>query len=144
MAINSRRKGNRAMNAIAKSFQRWWGGEWQRRGGGFAGDDIIPPDGFPYSLEVKDVAQIKVRHFVQPTSLLLEYWKQAKTQAVRIGKITLLVIKTEGLWFVARITNGQNVKSRTGLWSVWGDDPVLILPLDEFFEHAKKKDPESN
>lgn len=136
MAINSRAKGNRAMNYVAKAFQSWWGGVWQRRGGGFTGDDLIPPDGFPYSIEVKDVSTVKAVHFLQPTKELSNYWAQAKDQAHRIGKIALLVIKAERSWFVARAFKDTPIsKSQSGLWANWGEDPVLILPIDEFFKH---------
>lgn len=141
MAINSRAKGNRAMTYVVKSFQSWWGGVWQRRGGGFSGDDLIPPDGFPFSVEVKDVATVKVRHFLEPTRELLGYWRQAMDQSIAVGKQPLLVLKAERSWFVVRHLSPLPKQASAGFWATWNGYPVLILPLEKFFECHERTDP---
>lgn len=95
---NSRRKGNDAERAVATIMRTCFGGNWERKSMGITGPDILPPDWFPYVIEVKHDKAIKLKHLFQPTKLLLSYYEQAKSHAKSTDKIPLLCIKIEGMW----------------------------------------------
>ncbi|HEY9684731.1 MAG TPA: hypothetical protein V6C86_24350 [Oculatellaceae cyanobacterium] len=97
--VNGRRKGNRAEADVVQIFKAWWGGSpWERRSMGYAGSDLIVPSDFPFSLEVKHVDTLKARHIFKPTKQLIEYWNQARDQAIKENRKPLLVAKIEGMW----------------------------------------------
>lgn len=97
----SRAKGCAAEREALKLLRQYFGGvPWERRGCGNPGPDIITPDGFPWCVEVKHQAGVKVKHFYRPTARLESFVAQALQQARELGKAPMLLVKAEGLWFV--------------------------------------------
>lgn len=137
--VNGRKKGNRAENKVITFFRNWWGGDWERRSMGYAGSDLIVPDNFPFSVEVKDDEQLQVRHFFHPTKFFLNCWKQAKGQAEDQAKYPLLVANVENKWYC--ISQLQMLMSDSGsvLTRQLNGDTVAIQTIDDFmlsFEDA--------
>ena len=97
----SRQKGVRAELEVCKILSRAWGGKFRRSGPGFEGEDILTPKDFPHHVEVKDRADIKLKHLFKPHKALRDCIKQAVSQAEpdRYGvRLWLLAIKMDGIW----------------------------------------------
>lgn len=97
--VNSRRKGNQAERDVINILRPHFPGKWERKSMGIPGPDILPPDNFPYAIEVKNVKTVRLKHLFQPTKELEKYWRQAVDQAEDLNKKPLLVAKIEGIWF---------------------------------------------
>ena len=95
----SRDKGKRGEQEALKILRSHFGGLWERRGAGEPGPDLITPVWFPYAVEVKNVSTVKLRHLWHPTAQLFDYTEQAVKQAHDVGKLPLLCIKVESMWF---------------------------------------------
>lgn len=96
---SSRRKGMAGELEVVKLLQRVWGGEFRRSGSGFDGKDIICPEGFPFTIEVKNRRDIRIKHLWFPNSAFKQCLKQACGQAAAEDKPFLLFVKAEGTWF---------------------------------------------
>jgi len=97
----SRRKGVAAEQHIVKVFRNAFGGEWSRKKIGTPGPDIETPKDFPFAIEVKNDASVKMIHLYRPTALLRKYWDQASAQADALDLAPLLVCKIESHWFAS-------------------------------------------
>lgn len=108
MPTNSKNKGNRFERAICKFFKDWSGYEFSRvpQSGGLRWkktdnitSDVICTDDkhsrrFPFSIECKFHKEIKFEDILLDNkSKILEFWKQATSDAVRAKKIPLLIMR---------------------------------------------------
>lgn len=120
MAINGKKKGNRAERALANWWQEWSGLEFSRvpQSGGLRwkktddiSGDIIPTDKkgtrrFPFSIESKSYNDLRFEHIVLGLSKvkIQEFWKQAKDDAIRGEKYPILFLRYNNMksntWFV--------------------------------------------
>lgn len=103
--VNSRRKGNTAEREVVTILRSHFPGKWERKSMGIPGPDILPPDGFPYAIEVKNVKTVRLKHLFQPTLQLRGFWKQAVRQANDLNTEPLLIAKIEGIWFAFESTS---------------------------------------
>ncbi len=110
--VNSRKKGARSERGAAEVLENWTGFEMVRvpRSGGLrwasglmVTGDIIPSDPlelatFPFSVEVKGYNTLDFRNMLTAKSSdFLKFWKQATQDALRVGKIPLLMVRLNGM-----------------------------------------------
>ena len=120
MAINGKKKGNKAERALCKWWTEWSGLEFSRvpQSGGLrwqkkddiVGDIIITDERqsrrFPFSIESKSYSDLRFEHIVLGLSKVkvLEFWKQAKEDAIRSEKFPILFMRYNNMkantWFV--------------------------------------------
>ena len=120
MAINGKRKGNKSERELAKWWQGWSGIEFSRvpQSGGLRwqktddiAGDIIPTDKkgtrrFPFSIESKSYKDLRFEHIIlgNKNVKILEFWEQAKSDALRSIKYPILFLRYNGMkkstWFV--------------------------------------------
>lgn len=118
MPINSRSKGARNERNLAKAFEEWTGRKFSKTpaSGGLnwrttnvAGDIVCTKEGhyFPFCIEGKSYAKIDFSHLLNPKIKncdILIFWKQAKRDAARVGKIPILMMRYNDLpknyWFI--------------------------------------------
>lgn len=109
MAVNSKKKGNKAERDLCKWWKDWSGLEFSRvpASGGLrwkkkddiSGDVICTDDRhsrrFPFSIESKAHKDIKFEHLILDTKnkKILEFWEQAKTDAERSNKLPILFMR---------------------------------------------------
>lgn len=139
--INSRRKGYRAQWEIMRQLRSWWGGHWEGRSAGIPGSDLITPEDFPYCVEVKNEASIKIRHFFKPSALLIAHWKQAVNQTKPTVDTTrpkgaMLVTKAESIWFVLRSFLPEGNRG-SGFWADIDDQQVYVQTLESLTQLQK-------
>lgn len=140
---NGRQKGSSAERQVCKMLREWWGGTFQRRSLGMPGDDLIGPPNFGWSVEVKHVKALKVKHLFWPTAQLRSFWMQCLNQASKLGKAPALFCKIEGSWYVVTF-NDQLRIGRPGLrtnWSVshpgWSTTEVHVWLVDDWMDAHK-------
>jgi len=138
MAINSREKGRRGEKDVVKMFRSVWGGHWSRRGIGVAGDDILTPPDFPFSIEVKNEADTTLNHcFMDRPSTLIKHFAQAEKQAG--SKIPLLVFKCDRKWYCAM---GDTLPTFLDVYRFltchWADRKMLVLLLDDLLNAIER------
>lgn len=118
--VNSRAKGNEAERAVVKILSRYFPGKFERRSMGIAGCDIVCPEDFLWAPEVKNNKMVRLKHFWKPTLQLTTFWVQTKTQAAALGKLPLLIVKAEGLWFCwDNIPNSYDFAHNVWLFEDW-------------------------
>jgi len=108
--INSKAKGSKNEREAAKALERWCdmpftrvpqsgGLRWQ--GGQNITGDIIPEDmyelrDFPFSIEVKSRKELDFENLLLPNnSDILKFWDQATSDAKRVDKIPLLMMRRD-------------------------------------------------
>ena len=138
MAINSREKGRRGEQDVVKMFRSVWGGHWSRRGIGVAGDVILTPPDFPFSIEVKNEADTTLNHcFMDRPSTLIKHYAQAAKQSG--DRIPLLVFKCDRKWYCAI---GEQLPSFLAvdryLTCHWADDRMFVLLLDDLLNAIER------
>lgn len=106
--INSKAKGNRAELQAAKFMHKWTGIVFARTPGSGAlrwvnmsaicGDLTIQDQSinFPFTIEVKHYKSVDIS-LKRKNSKVFTFWKQAKTDAERAGKIPMLLVRTNGM-----------------------------------------------
>jgi len=110
--INSKKKGNRNENNVAKLLKKWTGYEFARvpQSGGLGWQnrmqvtgDVIPTDPaemvkFPFSVEAKFYKEI---NFEAPllglNSDIIDWWIQAASDAKRANKLAILFMRRNGM-----------------------------------------------
>lgn len=98
--MNSTRKGKRGELEAMNILRQWWGGDdWRRSGFGHDGADLLPPENFPFSVEVKHHKNARVAWLFRPTAQLKKWLKQARAQAIEAQRDWLLCVKAEGTWY---------------------------------------------
>lgn len=97
--VNGFRKGKKSELDAVHMLIHHFGEGFKRKKLGEAGSDIQCRPDFAWAVEVKDRNTVKLKHLFKPNTFLLDFWKQAKNQAVDEGKKPLLIIKIEGIWF---------------------------------------------
>lgn len=109
MAVNSRKKGNKAERLAAEHFTKWTGYKFSRTpsSGGLhwkkqntIGDIVCTEEGkfFPFCVEVKNHKEINFSHLIYlETAKILEFWKQCTTDSSRGNKIPLLMMRYSGM-----------------------------------------------
>lgn len=141
MGTKSRNKGAQGERDVLKLFKEWWGGQpWRRSGVGFEGKDLICPEDFPFSIEVKNHKNARCKWFWTPTEQLLSWWGQAVEQAIADERKPLLVLKVESMWFAMSelvIPNSLPVFTQDGR-------VTCVLPLEKFFAQVKKHETSRN
>lgn len=100
MAKASKEKGKKGEREVVAILKQYFPGLFKRNTIGTANSDLIVPENFPYSVEVKNSKALRFQHLLFPTKELLEWWQQAEKQAKDEGKLPLLVVKVErvGWW----------------------------------------------
>lgn len=104
MARASKEKGKKGEREVVAILKQHFPGLFKRNTIGTANSDLIVPENFPYSVEVKNSKALRFQHLLFPTKELLEWWQQTEKQAKDEGKLPLLVVKVErvGWWCVDR------------------------------------------
>lgn len=94
-------KGRRGELEACKLLAGWWGGVFKRRGLGHKDSDIITPDDFPWSIECKcNYRGFRFLHVWRDSKQFQKWWGQCVNDAERKRKEPMLLIKTEGEWFM--------------------------------------------
>lgn len=84
---------------------------------GIGGSDIVAPDKFPFSVEVKHHKTVKAIHLLLGKNKMLnDWWKQAEQQAKDVGRQPLLVVKCEGKWMATEFSPAE-----VGHWNLLED-----------------------
>ena len=119
MAINSKKKGNKNERNLCNWWKDWSGLEFSRvpASGGLrwkntdniCGDIIMTDERhsrrFPFSIEAKAYKDIRFEHLVLGNKKIkiIEFWNQAKEDALRGNKIPILFMRYNGMpastWF---------------------------------------------
>lgn len=118
MGINSRSKGAKNERIIAKAFEEWTNKKFAKTpaSGGLnwktqnvAGDIVCCTEGhyFPFVIEGKSYDKIDFSHLLTPGIKnidIIDFWNQAKRDAVKVNKIPMLLMRYNGLpksfWFI--------------------------------------------
>lgn len=103
---NSRVKGNRGQNDVAKLLAPWWGEEFAStpQSGGFAttrfrndwnaaGDIVTPDNGFPFCVEVKHAEGWELEQLIKSDKCDPWAWWNQCVEETPPGKIPLLVFR---------------------------------------------------
>lgn len=155
MAINGRRKGNKAERVAAKLISDWTGHKFERTpsSGGLqwkashAKGDITATDEHrcPFCFEVKSYAKIDFSHLINPKIKnpdILQYWSQASRDAGKVNKIPMLMMRYNGLpksfyFIVLERRFWKKVRVELGSFNYLifsGMNQLVILPSTEFFK----------
>jgi Holliday junction resolvase len=135
MGTMSRNKGARAEREVLQHFKTHFGGTpWRRSGVGFEGKDLLTPDDFRFSTEIKDHKDARVRWFFHPTEKLLSWWQQALDQAASDNRLPLLVMKAESAWYA--MWSDSSLRARAGVLPavLKPGTTVKLATLPTFFE----------
>lgn len=109
--VNSKNKGGRFERSIAKLFENWTGYKFSRTpgSGGWAkakdamGDLVCVDEKhghrFPFSIECKFHKEINFEHVLlgNKKCKILEFWEQARRDAIRADKVPVLIMKYNGM-----------------------------------------------
>jgi len=136
--VNGRKRGNAGERDIVSRWVEWWQDRFERRSMGLAGSDIICPGWFPWEPEVKHRKVAKLLWLFRPTKALLDWWNQTTENAMKSGKVPLLVFKAQGIWLAAR---RQIDQLDSGLPIILGSDEVVVSTLDHFERVNKHRKP---
>lgn len=128
--VNSKAKGGAAERDVMARLKDWYPGDWRRKPFCQKGSDLITPDNFPWSVEVKHDKQLKLSHLWKPTKFLQACWEQTIEQAFDDNKKPLLIMKIEGAWFAATVLDGK-YNTAYNLVNFDGK-PVIIRTLQDF------------
>lgn len=160
--INSRRKGARNENKIAKLFEIWTNKKFAKTpaSGGLnwkhtmvAGDIVCTTEGhyFPFCIEAKTYQDINFIHLLDTKKKgvkVKEFWEQCLTDSKKANKVPLLLMRYNGmakdLHYVMMThefyTNHFGYKLKTYVVIKIKDYPKLILtPSNEFFQSNYKQ-----
>jgi len=169
MAINSKKKGNKAELQVSKQFATWTGFEFQRvpQSGGLrwsnrdsiVGDIICcdkeHKDKFPFTVEVKSYNKIDFNHLLLPVkSDISKFWQQSLEEGAAVGKVPLLLMRYNGLpkdfWFV--VISQYHIKKirencpisirrliKPSMAVISNGHAITILPSTAFFKIPYKK-----
>lgn len=128
-------RGYQGEKQVMDLFKQYFPGGWRRRGRGTAGSDLLVPESFPYSIEVKFQKHIKLRHLVYGHADLRKWWQQAIRQATSESRQPLLVLKVEGQWWVRNFNRHWFpvfIKGEEAEWVQLGDWlPVAVAELNK-------------
>jgi hypothetical protein len=94
---------------IAKLLGNWWGHPFRRTPGSggwaasghrasqsFHGDIVAPPEAkFPFSVEIKSYKSVDLYLSLYGTPMLYSFWEQCKTDANRVHKRPMLIMKED-------------------------------------------------
>ena len=120
MAVNGKKKGNRAERVLANWWQNWSGLEFSRvpQSGGLrwqkkddiSGDIICTSEResrrFPFSIESKSYNDLRFEHYILGLTKvkIKDFWDQCSTDAIRSGKYPILFMRYNNMrsstWFV--------------------------------------------
>jgi hypothetical protein len=164
MAINGRRKGAKAERVASKVISRWTKKEFSKTpaSGGLgwkkanvAGDVVCTTEGHycPFCFEIKSYGRIDFSHLIHPTVRnieILDFWKQAKRDADKVGKIPILMMRYNGLPkefyflaiptpFEARIIGLDRLLLNNSIKVKRGGIKITIFPSTEFFKLPYKE-----
>lgn len=128
--VNSKAKGGQAEREVMALLKEWHPGEWRRKPFCQKGSDLITPETFPWSVEVKNDKQLHLGHLWKPTRFLQACWEQTIEQAFDDNKKPLLIMKIEGSWFAATVLDGK-YNTAYNLVNFDGK-PVIIRTLQDF------------
>ena len=125
MGKMQRRKGKSAELEVVRILKKTWASDdFRRSGPGFEGADILTPPDFPWTVEVKHLANLRLMDFWKLPQRLRRCMEQAKSQGLSQGKPWLLCCKIEGKWFGVRYRND-------GVWpSMTATDYGLMMTPD--------------
>lgn len=104
--INVKKKGDKNELRLTKILARWTGTEFTRvpRSGGLRWQNVMnnicgdvvctnPFFYFPFSIETKDISNIRITQELRKNSVIFRYWKQAKRDSLRAKRIPLMFIR---------------------------------------------------
>lgn len=110
MGVNSRRKGDKGEKLAAELIAKWTGKKFKRAetnnyihkrdAHNSKGDIVCITEGhyYPFCTEVKNYKEINFEHLLYlPKPLIVDFWKQATTDAKLCGKCPLLFMRYNGL-----------------------------------------------
>jgi hypothetical protein len=139
IARRSRRKGGTWERECATWLRTLLGEGWdvrrnpadRQRGTVGAGDLVVTgPHPWPWAIECKDVASIRLRHLLDPSARLVEHWRQTCDQAAPMGLRPALLAKIEGVRLVVlrRGDASQIGATEPAVRTVLDGDAVVALP----------------
>ena len=147
MAINGKKKGSKNERNLCKWWQSWSGIEFTRvpASGGLrwsktdniTGDLICADERhsrrFPFSIEAKSYKDFRFEHIIlgNKNIKILEFWEQAKADAIRGNKVPILFMRYNGMaastWFVIITEN---------VYKLWEKQSgILKYPLVKILLH---------
>lgn len=143
--VDSRQKGARGELAARDILRKLTNFKWERvpasgalsASHGLKGDLYIPNENNRYCVEVKNYAEDHITSKLLSSTCpeVLKWWEQAKSQANKVDKIPLLLIKhTRSKWFA--IFNDPEPSTNIR-WFCYNPERIYICMLEDLIKTTK-------